>query len=112
MWPRGTTFLLTLHAISSLVFAQLALPNPPFLPPNISSGAQPSTGGYPNPKWSSLLGTLLYFYDEQRSGTLPSTNRVPWRNDSLILEGRDVGIDLTGVMILTKFNLHELTLVL
>jgi len=97
MW--GTTLLLTLHAISSLVVAQLALPNPPFLPPNISSGAQPSTGGYPNPKWSSLLGTLLYFYDEQRSGTLTSTNRVPWRNDSLILEGRDVGIDLTGKVI-------------
>lgn len=108
MW--GTTLLLTLHAISSLVVAQLALPNPPFLPPNISSGAQPSTGGYPNPKWSSLLGTLLYFYDEQRSGTLPSTNRVPWRNDSLILEGRDVGIDLTGEVIWTKVNLHTLTL--
>jgi len=105
MWG---TLLLTLHAISSLVAAQLTLPNPSFLPPNISSGAQPSTGGYPNPQWSSLLGTLLYFYDEQRSGTLPSTNRVPWRNDSLILEGRDVGIDLTGSSISTRVNLHRL----
>ncbi|KAF8914060.1 glycoside hydrolase family 9 protein [Gymnopilus junonius] len=85
-----------LFALLPLVAAQLPLPNPPFLPTNISSGAQVSSGGYPNPKWSSLLGSLLYFYDEQRSGTLPSTNRVPWRNDSLIYEGLDVGIDLIG----------------
>jgi endoglucanase len=90
-------FLLSLLALLSLVSAQLALPKPPFLPPNISSGAQSSSGAYPNQKWSSLLGTLLYFYDEQRSGTLPSTNRVPWRNNSLVYEGRDVEIDLTGI---------------
>ncbi|KAF4619366.1 hypothetical protein D9613_005368 [Agrocybe pediades] len=90
MWATALLSLLP------LVSAQLALPNPPFLPPSISDGAQPSSGGFPNPKWSSLLGSLIYFYDEQRSGTLPSTNRVPWRNDSLILEGRDQGIDLTG----------------
>lgn len=87
--------LICLQAVA-LAAAQLALPNPPFLPPNISSGAQVSSGGYPNPKWTSLLGTLLYFYDEQRSGVLPSTNRVPWRNDSLIYEGLDVGVDLVG----------------
>ncbi|KAF9483953.1 glycoside hydrolase family 9 protein [Pholiota conissans] len=86
----------TLHAVAALVSAQLALPIPPFLPANASSGAEPSAGGYPNPAWANLLGDLIYFYDEQRSGTLPSTNRVPWRNDSLILEGLDVGIDLTG----------------
>jgi endoglucanase len=93
------TIRLTLYvlALSSLVAAQLALPKPPFLPPSIASGAQNSSGGYPNRQWSSLLGSLLYFYDEQRSGTLPSTNRVPWRNDSLIYDGRDVGIDLTGI---------------
>jgi len=92
MWVTALLSLLP------LVNAQLALPNPPFLPPNISDGAQPSSGGFPNTKWTSLLGNLLYFYDEQRSGTLPSTNRVPWRNDSLILEGRDLGIDLTGTI--------------
>ena len=95
MWlPK---LLITLQAAATLVAAQLTLPKPPFLPPNISAGASPSSGGSPNPKWSSLLGTLLYFYDEQRSGTLPSTNRVPWRNDSLILEGRNIGIDLSGM---------------
>jgi endoglucanase len=93
MW--ATSVFLIVQAAAALVAAQLALPNPPFLP-NASVGAQPSAGGFPNPAWTSLLGDLLYFYDEQRSGTLPSTNRVPWRNDSLILEGLDVGIDLTG----------------
>ena len=88
--------MLYLFALLSLASAQLALPKPPFMPPDIAYGAQSSSGGYPNRKWASLLGTLLYFYDEQRSGTLPSTNRVPWRNDSLIYDGLDVGIDLTG----------------
>lgn len=87
-----------LLAALPLVYAQLALPNSSaaFLPPDISSGAKPSSGAFPNPAWSSLLGSLLYFYDEQRSGVLPSTNRVPWRNDSLIYEGMDQGIDLVG----------------
>ncbi|KAF5321674.1 hypothetical protein D9619_000754 [Psilocybe cf. subviscida] len=94
MW--AAPLLLALQGAASLVAAQLTLPNPPFLPPSASAGATNSSGGFPNPQWTSLLGTLLYFYDEQRSGTLPSTNRVPWRNDSLILEGLNLGIDLTG----------------
>ncbi|KAF8165195.1 glycoside hydrolase family 9 protein [Crassisporium funariophilum] len=94
MWV--CTLFLALQAVPALVAAQLALPNPPFLPPNASAGAQPSSGGSPNPQWTSLLGSLIYFYEEQRSGTLPSSNRVPWRNDSLIYEGRDEGIDLSG----------------
>lgn len=95
MWV--TTLLTTLSFFVLRVTAQLALPNPPFLPPNASAGAQPSAGGFPNPQWASLLGTLLYFYDEQRSGVLPSSNRVPWRNDSLIYEGWNNGIDLSGI---------------
>jgi endoglucanase len=78
------------------VFAQLPLPNPPFLPPNTSVGAQPSSGGSPNPQWSTLLGNLLYFYEAQRSGKLPSTKRVWWRNDSALNDGQDNGLDLSG----------------
>lgn len=82
---------------SSITFAQLALPSPPWTPPNATFGAttQPSTGSA-NPHWSTLLGDLLYFYEEQRSGKLPSTNRVSWRNDSATSDGDDVGLDLTG----------------
>ena len=80
-----------------IVRAQLSLPSPPFLPPSAASGAQPSTqGSIPNSQWSTLLGNLLYFYEAQRSGHLPATNRVSWRNDSALNDGSDVGLDLSG----------------
>lgn len=78
-------------------FAQLALPNTPYIPPNASQGALPSTStSLPNTQWSSLLGNLVYFYDAQRSGNLSSQNRVPWRNSSALNDGNDVNLDLTG----------------
>ncbi|OUM64911.1 glycoside hydrolase family 9 protein, partial [Piromyces sp. E2] len=36
------------------------------------------------------------FYEAQRSGPLPATNRIPWRSDSGLDHGADVGVDLTG----------------
>ncbi|KAI0637947.1 Six-hairpin glycosidase [Trametes polyzona] len=77
-------------------FAQLSLPDPPYTPLDPSSGTPASNGSSANPHWSNLVGNLLYFYDEQRSGKLPSTNRVPWRNDSALDDGSDVGLDLSG----------------
>ncbi|KAI0356489.1 Six-hairpin glycosidase [Trametes cingulata] len=82
--------------LSPTGLAQLALPKPPYTPPDSSSGTQPSNGTTPNAQWSTLVGNLLYFYDEQRSGKLPSDERVPWRNDSALDDGSDVGLDLTG----------------
>ncbi|TRM67937.1 glycoside hydrolase family 9 protein [Schizophyllum amplum] len=84
--------------LSSYTAAQLSLPDPPFLPPNASAGTVPSNSSArsPNAQWSTLLGDLLYFYDAQRSGDLPDTNRVDWRNDSALDDGDDVEIDLTG----------------
>jgi endoglucanase len=80
-----------------LVLAQLPLPSNPFLPPPAISGAQPSTqSSIPNSQWSTLLGNLLFFYEAQRSGRLLSTKRVPWRNDSAVNDGSDVGLDLSG----------------
>jgi len=89
------SFLLLFFAIEQVV-AQLPLPKPPFMPQNASAGAVPSAGGIPNTQWSSLLGNLLYFYEAQRSGKLPTTNRVKWRNDSALTDGRDLKLDLTG----------------
>ncbi|OAQ30338.1 Six-hairpin glycosidase, partial [Linnemannia elongata AG-77] len=43
-----------------------------------------------------LLDATLLFYEAQRSGHLPSDQRVKWRNDSALLDGKDAGIDLTG----------------
>ncbi|KAF7981656.1 hypothetical protein HWV62_32770 [Athelia sp. TMB] len=87
-------FALCLLVSSSL--AQVALPNPPILPPNASAGAVTSSGNTPNTQWSTLLGEGLYFYEAQRSGKLPITNRVSWRNDSALDDGKDVNLDLTG----------------
>ncbi|KAJ6516028.1 glycoside hydrolase family 9 protein [Mycena sanguinolenta] len=88
-------FYLILPALPAL--SQLTLPNPPFLPPSASAGAQASSSSaVPNPQWSTLLGNLIYFYDEQRSGNLSANNRVPWRNSSAVQDGQDVGLDLSG----------------
>ncbi|KDQ14601.1 glycoside hydrolase family 9 protein [Botryobasidium botryosum FD-172 SS1] len=89
--------LATLSLAAGLANAALPLPNPPWMPPPASSGAQKSSAPQqPNAQWSTLVGDLLYFYEAQRSGNLPSTNRVPWRNSSATSDGSDLGIDLTG----------------
>ena len=38
----------------------------------------------------------LLFFECQRSGPLPKTNRIYWRHDSMVDAGKDVGHDLTG----------------
>ena len=79
------------------VVAQLDLPDQPFLPPPPDFGAIPSlVTSLPNPHWSTLLGNGLFFYEAQRSGWLPDTNRVSWRNDSCMDDGQDVNLDLSG----------------
>lgn len=91
--------LCSLVFLSQFANAQLVLPNPPYLPPNASFGAQPVSSLGPslvNLHWSSTLGNLLWFYEAQRSGDLPPTNRVSWRNDSATADGQDVGLDLSG----------------
>jgi endoglucanase len=84
--------------LASQAAAQLSLPNPPWQPPAASNGAVVTAvqQSVPNTQWSSLLGGLLYFYEAQRSGRLPSTKRPAWRNDSAVSDGQDVGLDLTG----------------
>src|ERR1700750_3232016 len=86
-------------ALSSHIYAQLALPSPAILPESVSNGAVATSGSntsVPNEPLTSLLGDLLYFYEAQRSGKLPDNNRVSWRNDSALKDGSDVGLDLTG----------------
>nr|VDD04783.1 unnamed protein product [Brassica oleracea] len=43
----------------------------------------------------ALTKTLLYF-EAQRSGKLPSNQRVNWRGDSALRDGSDAHVDLTG----------------
>ncbi|KAF9981133.1 hypothetical protein BGZ65_004292 [Modicella reniformis] len=51
---------------------------------------------FPDPEYVRLLDYSLLFYEAQRSGKLPSDQRVKWRRDSALDDGKDVGIDLSG----------------
>jgi endoglucanase len=50
--------------------------------------------------YDQLLGLSYLFYEAQRSGEISETpdggNRVRWRGDQLLLDGQDVGVDLSG----------------
>lgn len=45
--------------------------------------------------YTDALSKGLLFFEAQRSGKLPTDNRVPWRHDSCMSDGSDVGIDLS-----------------
>ncbi|KAI3458531.1 hypothetical protein Pfo_015194 [Paulownia fortunei] len=47
--------------------------------------------------YGAALTKSLLFYEAQRSGKLPSTQRVEWRGDSALSDGKDAGVDLVGV---------------
>lgn len=57
--------------------------------------AAPRTGrSYYN--YGEALQKSVFFYKIQRSGDLPDDFPVIWRADSCLLDGSDVGLDLTG----------------
>lgn len=49
-----------------------------------------------NFNYAEALQKSMFFYECQRSGTLPASNRVTWRANSAMTDGSDVGHDLTG----------------
>ena len=96
MLSRTLGAALLLAAVPFLTFAQVQ-PNPTYLPPPPSSGTVAAdSSSSVNQQWSNVLGNVLYFYDIQRSGRLPDDFRVAWRNDSVLNDGNDVGLDLSG----------------
>ncbi len=46
--------------------------------------------------YGEALQKSILFYEAQRSGDLPATNRLPWRGDSALNDGADVGRNLSG----------------
>ena len=46
--------------------------------------------------YAEALQKSMFFYEAQRSGTMPSSNRVNWRGNSALSDGSDVGLNLTG----------------
>ena len=45
---------------------------------------------------NEVLEKSILFYEAQRSGKLPPTNRIPWRGDSTLNDTGNNGEDLTG----------------
>ncbi|MFF0772013.1 glycoside hydrolase family 9 protein [Nonomuraea wenchangensis] len=58
--------------------------------------AAPAAHAAPAFNYGEALQKSLWFYEAQQSGDLPSWNRVSWRGDSGLNDGKDVGLDLTG----------------
>ena len=71
---------MSLHIIFALLFAL-----------NIHLGS--SLGPY---NYKEVLHKSILFYEAQRSGKLPRTNRIPWRGDSGLRDRGQNGEDLTG----------------
>ena len=46
--------------------------------------------------YAQALHNSILFYEAQRSGVLPESQRVHWRGDAHLNDGCDVGADLTG----------------
>ena len=80
----------------------------------VANGADiiPITGPKGGYLYKNALHASLLFYEAQRSGKLPPGQRVKWRGDSMLNDGQDVGLDLTGgyydcktfFLIVSKFN--------
>lgn len=49
-----------------------------------------------NFNFAEVLQKSMWFYEVQRSGTLPQNNRVEWRGNSATSDGSDVSHDLSG----------------
>ncbi|KAI1316438.1 hypothetical protein EDD11_010001 [Mortierella claussenii] len=52
--------------------------------------------GFPDSEYVKLLDYTLLFYEAQRSGKLPTDQRVTWRKDAVLDDGKDAGVDLSG----------------
>lgn len=84
---------------------------------SLTSGDAPASVNQFGHNYGQALQRAWYFYEAQRSGPLPKhdgdlpfidprtghqlhngflANRIPWRGDSGLIDGQDVGLDLTG----------------
>ena len=70
-----------------------------FLPQATTKPAQqttPSGSCTPEFDYGKVLRLSLLFYEAQRSGKLPESNRIPYRKDSALNDRGSNGEDLTG----------------
>lgn len=61
-------------------------------------GAKPTPTVPPAPgpyNYNEVLRKSILFYEAQRAGRLPATNRVPWRKSATLRDGAGTGVDLS-----------------
>ena len=54
------------------------------------------TGALAQYNYDEALSASLLFYEAQRSGVLPSDNRIPYRGNCFVEDGASVAVDLSG----------------
>lgn len=61
-----------------------------------SPSARAMNHGYaPSFDYKDALSKAILFFEGQRSGKLPSTQRVKWRDDSALFDGESKGVRIT-----------------
>lgn len=68
----------------------------PSTPVNIPSDSGQSVGQRGKFSYGEALQKNFLFFEANRSGALPKDNRLEWRSDSTMNDGKDVGRDLAG----------------
>jgi endoglucanase len=63
------------------------------IPSGPCTTAPEATGAF---NYGEALQKSLFFFEAQRAGALPASNRVTWRGNAALDDGADVGVDLTG----------------
>lgn len=58
-----------------------------------SAGEAPPAAGF---NYAEALQKTLFFLEAQQSGRLSPNNRVAWRGDACLTDGKDIGRDLSG----------------
>ncbi|MGK7895671.1 MAG: glycoside hydrolase family 9 protein, partial [Xenococcus sp. (in: cyanobacteria)] len=72
-------------------------PTEPTMPGGHNHGGHNHNGDHPGAfNYAEAIQKSFLFYEANRSGELPADNRIPWRGDSALSDGADVGRDLTG----------------
>ncbi|WP_218108369.1 glycoside hydrolase family 9 protein, partial [Actinacidiphila rubida] len=74
----------------------LPLAGPAALGAARADAARPAAAAAGSFDYAEALQDSMLFYESQRSGALPADNRVGWRGDSDLSDGKDAGLDLTG----------------
>ncbi|KAG0749679.1 hypothetical protein G6F57_004934 [Rhizopus arrhizus] len=88
---RLFSILLSLSSIASIALAQGSSASD-----WIADGPSNPAGVTGNVHYANLLNVSMLFYEAQRSGKLPSDNRVSWRHDSALNDGSDNQVNLVG----------------